>query len=520
MRLPRLGLLPRVVLGLAAVALLPLAIAPFIIDLNRDAMTSQVLRTHAVAARSAAARVEAAIASVRGPAEALARNPLTGSDPRGAGVRSLLAGVLQAQPQLAGVAVVIGPGGGGHPRAEPLARRPRRAGAGGGQGRADRVRDDRRGRGAAVRGPRGRPAGPARARGGRGLRARHRDVAGGARAGGGPPLVRRARQRRRRLAHRGRPRVLPEGAGRRRRRRAHVRVRTRRGGPGARCLRAGAGHRRRLGPRVVRAVAPAGGRGGVGRARRAPPALPGGGGRAVPGGRDLGARLALPGAPAARDGTRPAAPGRLQLRRRPARDGDRGAARRAVDAGAPDQGPRGHRRRLRRALPGGELRGRGRHGQRLPRLGPEAPAPGRAEDHPAGRRGEGVARERVAAAARGGDRRALLASEHRGRLRRRGRAARRLHRARVRGRHQPPALPAVARAHPAAGHDHGPRRRARPGRRPRPRRRAPRREAGQRAARPRRRHQGDGFRHRGPAVHRGERPRASSARRATCRPRC
>ena len=72
MRLPRLGLLPRVVLGLAAVALLPLAIAPFIIDLNRDAMTSQVLRTHAVAARSAAARVEAAIATVRGPAEALA----------------------------------------------------------------------------------------------------------------------------------------------------------------------------------------------------------------------------------------------------------------------------------------------------------------------------------------------------------------------------------------------------------------------------------------------------------------
>jgi serine/threonine-protein kinase len=109
-RLPRLGLLPRVVLGLAAVALLPLALAPFIIDLNRDAMTSQVLRTHAVAARSAAERVSAAIASVRGPAEAVARNPLTGSDPRGTAVRSLLAGVLQAQPSLAGVAVVTARG--------------------------------------------------------------------------------------------------------------------------------------------------------------------------------------------------------------------------------------------------------------------------------------------------------------------------------------------------------------------------------------------------------------------------
>jgi hypothetical protein len=106
----RLRLLPRVMIGLAAVALLPLAIAPFIIDLNRDAMTSQVLRTHAVAARSAAARVEAVIASVRGPAEALAKNPLLAADPRGAAARNLLAGVLQAQPDLAGVAILAADG--------------------------------------------------------------------------------------------------------------------------------------------------------------------------------------------------------------------------------------------------------------------------------------------------------------------------------------------------------------------------------------------------------------------------
>ena len=106
----RLRLLPRVIIGLAAVALLPLALAPFIIDLNRDAMTSQVLRTHAVAARSAAARVEAVIGSVRGPAEALARNPLLAADPRGPAARNLLAGVLQAQPELAGIAVLAADG--------------------------------------------------------------------------------------------------------------------------------------------------------------------------------------------------------------------------------------------------------------------------------------------------------------------------------------------------------------------------------------------------------------------------
>jgi serine/threonine-protein kinase len=74
-------------------------------------MTSQVLRTHAVAARSGASRVEAVIASVRGPAEALARNPVLSADPRGAAARNVLAGVLQAQPELAGIAVLTAEGG-------------------------------------------------------------------------------------------------------------------------------------------------------------------------------------------------------------------------------------------------------------------------------------------------------------------------------------------------------------------------------------------------------------------------
>ena len=53
--LPRLSLLGRVALSLAAVALVPLAISSFgLVDLNRDALVDQVLRTHAVAAQTAA----------------------------------------------------------------------------------------------------------------------------------------------------------------------------------------------------------------------------------------------------------------------------------------------------------------------------------------------------------------------------------------------------------------------------------------------------------------------------------
>lgn len=57
---PRFGLLPRIGLALAAVGLLPLAFAvAWLSSINREAMEDQVLRSHTVAARATAARLEA-----------------------------------------------------------------------------------------------------------------------------------------------------------------------------------------------------------------------------------------------------------------------------------------------------------------------------------------------------------------------------------------------------------------------------------------------------------------------------
>ena len=53
------GLLARMAAALALVALLPLAVVSWqLVSLNREAMTEQVLRSHVMAARSTAERVE------------------------------------------------------------------------------------------------------------------------------------------------------------------------------------------------------------------------------------------------------------------------------------------------------------------------------------------------------------------------------------------------------------------------------------------------------------------------------
>ena len=73
MKIPRPSLLGRVALALAAVALLPLAISSFgLVDLNRDALVEQVLRTHGVAAQTAASRASAFLST----RAALARSAL------------------------------------------------------------------------------------------------------------------------------------------------------------------------------------------------------------------------------------------------------------------------------------------------------------------------------------------------------------------------------------------------------------------------------------------------------------
>jgi hypothetical protein len=110
LRLPRLSkprLLTRVALALAAVGLLPLAISYFgLTGVNRDALFDQVLNTHALAARTAAARVEAfldtRLALARGAAASRAL-----ADPRSPAAQELLAASLQGWSELGVEAVAV-----------------------------------------------------------------------------------------------------------------------------------------------------------------------------------------------------------------------------------------------------------------------------------------------------------------------------------------------------------------------------------------------------------------------------
>ncbi|HEY3569569.1 MAG TPA: serine/threonine protein kinase [Thermoanaerobaculia bacterium] len=107
MRLPRPRLLTRVALALAAVGLLPLAIAYFgLVKVNRDALFDQVLNTHALAARTAAARVEAFLEARLSLARGLAASRAL-ADPRSPAAQELLAGSLQAWSDLNVEAVAV-----------------------------------------------------------------------------------------------------------------------------------------------------------------------------------------------------------------------------------------------------------------------------------------------------------------------------------------------------------------------------------------------------------------------------
>src|SRR5512137_1867000 len=81
MRRMRLGLLGKALLALAVVGLAPLLIVPYLVTLNRDAMTDQVLSLHAVAAQSSASRVVAFLDPLRSAGQAAASNPLVTDDP-------------------------------------------------------------------------------------------------------------------------------------------------------------------------------------------------------------------------------------------------------------------------------------------------------------------------------------------------------------------------------------------------------------------------------------------------------
>ena len=112
MRLPRPRLLTRVALALAAVGLLPLAISYLgLAGASRDALFEQVLKTHALAARTAAARVESFLEARLSLARGLAANRAL-ADPRSPAAQELLAGSLQAWSDLNVEAVAVVNAGG------------------------------------------------------------------------------------------------------------------------------------------------------------------------------------------------------------------------------------------------------------------------------------------------------------------------------------------------------------------------------------------------------------------------
>jgi len=101
------SLFGRTLLALLAVGLLPVAIASFrLVDLNREAMAEQVLRTHVVAARTSAARVSAFVEARRALALGAAANPAL-TEPRAPAAASFLAENVRAWAGLGVLAVSV-----------------------------------------------------------------------------------------------------------------------------------------------------------------------------------------------------------------------------------------------------------------------------------------------------------------------------------------------------------------------------------------------------------------------------
>ena len=100
-------LLTRVALALAAVGLLPVAIASFgLVDINREAMEEQVLRTHILAAQTAASRVAAFLDTRTALAHGLASSAAL-ADPRSPAAQELLRRELRALSDLGVLAIAV-----------------------------------------------------------------------------------------------------------------------------------------------------------------------------------------------------------------------------------------------------------------------------------------------------------------------------------------------------------------------------------------------------------------------------
>jgi hypothetical protein len=100
----KLGLLGRIGILLAVVSLVPLGILAFSLrGVNRTAMREQVERTHSVAVRAIASRIEAQISSRLQLAQSLASNRLLVENPTSPESVGLLTSVLRSQDTVVGI---------------------------------------------------------------------------------------------------------------------------------------------------------------------------------------------------------------------------------------------------------------------------------------------------------------------------------------------------------------------------------------------------------------------------------
>jgi serine/threonine-protein kinase len=103
----RLGLLGRLALALAAVGLVPLAVTSVrLLRMNEEALVEQVLRTHSVAAKTAAGRVAAFLETRSSLARGAAESPEL-ANPRSPVAQQLLIGNLQAWADLGVLGIAV-----------------------------------------------------------------------------------------------------------------------------------------------------------------------------------------------------------------------------------------------------------------------------------------------------------------------------------------------------------------------------------------------------------------------------
>lgn len=93
-------LLAKLILALAAMGFLPLAISTYQLRENQDALSEQVQRTHIVAAKTTAARVDALFQPLRALTEATAGNSALALEPSAAELQEVLRSTLASRPEL------------------------------------------------------------------------------------------------------------------------------------------------------------------------------------------------------------------------------------------------------------------------------------------------------------------------------------------------------------------------------------------------------------------------------------